>query len=196
MGLWDCSGAGTKLRLGGSSGFNALSAGNHETVGEGSFFDKREPSIHFWTTLPFNEGNAWHRTLMGGSGDTVLRTFYLKSFGFSVRCIADPIYDEDGDGVNDGADYCPGTNVDIPTVEQGINRWIWNEDWITLRPPKGKGPQVDYTIEQTRGCNCTQILTRLHDHYPDQYGNMKGQFKFGCSKSVMDDFIRLNSDNI
>jgi uncharacterized protein (TIGR02145 family) len=94
---WDCSDAGTKLIFGGSSGFNALGAGNHETAGAGSFFDKREPSVHFWSSVPMspldaNGTYAWLRTLVssvggGGGSETILRGGYLKAFGFSVRCV-------------------------------------------------------------------------------------------------------------
>lgn len=87
----DCSDAGTKLILGGSSGFDAIGAGNHETNGVGSFFDKREPSIHIWSSSeqPVIPSYAWHRTFIGGSGSPLVgRGSYIKAFGFSVRCLA------------------------------------------------------------------------------------------------------------
>jgi len=87
----DCSDAGTKLIFGGSSGFDAIGAGNHETNGAGSFFDKREPSIHIWSSSeqPVIPSYAWHRTFIGGSGSPLVgRGSYIKAFGFSVRCLA------------------------------------------------------------------------------------------------------------
>jgi parallel beta-helix repeat protein len=97
---------------------------------------------------------------------------------------ADMIYscDADQDGVFDPDDLCPGTAPDAPTVDLGINRWIWDgDDWIT-KSPKGKGPETDFTMEQTYGCSCFQIL--------DTYDNpMEGHRKFGCSQSVLEEFI-------
>jgi hypothetical protein len=90
--------------------------------------------------------------------------------------------DADQDGVFDPEDLCLATVTDVPRVEHGVNRWIWDgSDWIT-RPPKGKGPEKDFTMEQTRGCSCLQIL----DTYDDP---MKGHRKFGCSQSVLEEFI-------
>ena len=57
--------------------------------------------------------------------------------------------------------------------------------------PKGKGPGITYTTEDTRGCSCEQILDKLHSMYPDIYGSMIGQWQYGCSKSIMDEFIEL-----
>ena len=120
--------------------------------------------------------------------------------------------DEDGDGVTTGAgvltcigtdiptgwtetqsgsDFCPSTTPD--TYEKiGVNRWVWsNNDWLTTLP-NGKGPRVDYTIQQTNGCSCNQILNKLNGLNPILYGEMEGHRKFGCSISVMNDFIGLS----
>lgn len=92
----DCSDAGTKLKLGGSSGFDALGAGNHETNGLLSFFDKREPSAHFWSSSPClicsNYGHAYQRTLhMSLSSDMVYRSWSRMLGGISVRCLSDTV---------------------------------------------------------------------------------------------------------
>lgn len=88
-----CSSAGNKLLLGGSSGFDAIGAGNHEANGEFSFFDKREPSVHFWSATSFNEGRAYSRKILSSlqTADTVHRGNSLKTHGFSVRCIKNAI---------------------------------------------------------------------------------------------------------
>jgi hypothetical protein len=101
--------------------------------------------------------------------------------------------DSDCDGVYDSNDLCSGTVADVPTVALGTNRWKWyEEDWIKGQiPGKGKGPQIDFTIEQTHGCSCFQILDWLHENYPEEYGNMLGHYKYGCSISIMQDFIAL-----
>lgn len=81
----------------------------------------------------------------------------------------------------------------VPDVRLGTNRWIFDgEDWITGEiPGNGRGPRKEFTIEDTYGCNCEQILNWLHENYPEEYGEMKGHWKFGCSISVMEDFIAL-----
>ena len=92
--------------------------------------------------------------------------------------------DGDHDGVTDcdEPESCWGSVADAPTVEHGINHWLWNgSDWITVLP-KGKGPEVDFTIEQTHGCSCFQILATYGDP-------MEGHYKFGCSPSVLEEFI-------
>jgi hypothetical protein len=93
-------------------------------------------------------------------------------------------WDSDGDGIKDCDEptFCWGTSADVPSKELGINRWIWDgSDWITLSP-KGEGPNKDFTMEQTHGCSCFQILATYED-------TMKGHYKFGCSQSVLEEFI-------
>jgi uncharacterized protein (TIGR02145 family) len=87
---WDCSDAGVKLRLGGSSGFDALGAGNHETNGALSQFDKRQPSVHLWSSSNFIDGYAYNRAFdSSGSIDTISRRWSNMHQGFSARCLAD-----------------------------------------------------------------------------------------------------------
>jgi hypothetical protein len=102
--------------------------------------------------------------------------------------------DTDNDGVNDlnGADYCLGTTADPTTMVLGTNRWIWTgTTWKTLLP-KGTGPAslfADSKIsDYTNGCSCAQILNYLHAIYPETYGNMVGQYKYGCSRSILQDW--------
>jgi hypothetical protein len=83
----------------------------------------------------------------------------------------------------------PGSNKGL-----GVNRWIFDgEEWITTQP-NGRGWDKSFSIEDTRGCNCEQILTWLHENYPEEYGEMKGHWKFGCSISVLEDFIGLTME--
>lgn len=92
--------------------------------------------------------------------------------------------DSDGDGVKDCDEptVCWGTSTDVPSEELGTNRWIWDgSDWVT-KSPKGKGPEKDFTMEQTRGCSCFQILATYDEP-------MEGHYKFGCSQSVLEEFI-------
>ncbi|GAH66537.1 unnamed protein product, partial [marine sediment metagenome] len=48
--------------------------------------------------------------------------------------------------------------------------------------PKGEGPQKAFTMEDTHGCSCLQILEEMG-------GEMTGHYNFGCSISIIEDFI-------
>jgi|GEM_PF-5788194 len=109
--------------------------------------------------------------------------------------------DSDGDGIGDACELsiCSVTGEDTAEdsgyTRLGVNRWVlkWNAQegeflWET-KNPNGKGPRKEFTLEQTQGCSCEQILTWLHENYPEEYGEMKGHWKFGCSISVIEEFI-------
>lgn len=49
--------------------------------------------------------------------------------------------------------------------------------------PAGVGPSLSFTIADTGGCNCAQIIVAL--------GLGVGHEKFGCSISAMEDWIAL-----
>lgn len=112
---------------------------------------------------------------LGGGGDGV---------GMDDLCFVDP--DSDGDGVTNSADLCPGTmatDPNVPTVQLGVNRWIWEDwDWVT----NARGVEKDFTIEQTQGCSCEQILDVLVDKTDRDF---EGHYKYGCSQSVVEDWI-------
>jgi len=103
--------------------------------------------------------------------------------------------DSDCDGVPNTQDFCPETVADTSykTLGEGMNRWIWDgKTWVTVLPTKGKGPTslfADKKIsDYTYGCSCEQILTYLHANYPETYGNMVGHWKYGCSRSLLEDW--------
>jgi len=80
---WGCSDAGTKLKTGGSSGFNAPLAGNRIMVGS---FYYRASGAFFWSSSAFDASHAWGRYLYSGFA-TVSRFYSSKASGFSVRCL-------------------------------------------------------------------------------------------------------------
>ncbi len=89
------------------------------------------------------------------------------------------VLDEDGDGVLDEVDLCPGTMIpeDVPTVRLGYFRFAlvdgdttFDTRWPFHNPPT-------FTTTDTGGCGCEQIIDQLH------LGN--GQRKFGCGYFVM-----------
>ena len=68
------------------------------------------------------------------------------------------------------------------------NRWALTDadsDFDTIVKGKGKGPNNSYTIEDTAGCSCEQIIEAL--------GLGLGHTYHGCSISAMDYWIELVS---
>lgn len=104
---------------------------------------------------------------------------------FSVYSIVAPL-DTDDDGVPDDflglADACPATVMPEsgPTSPDGLgnNRWtLDNSDGIFIQAPPQAGSQHSFTITDTRGCSCEQII--------DAAGLGNGHRKNGCSTSAM-----------
>ena len=85
--IWDCATAGTKLKSGGSSGFEGLLAGVRGSTG--AFYDLGT-FARFWSSSFFSESTSWHR-LLSLSEARVKRVYaYGHANGFSVRCLKDP----------------------------------------------------------------------------------------------------------
>ena len=82
---WRGTDQGTKLKSGGSSGWNGLMSGYREISSE--FF--RHFGTHgYWWSSSVSSGNAWRRTLYS-SDSTVTRGAYNQGDGYSVRCLRD-----------------------------------------------------------------------------------------------------------
>ncbi|HNX10723.1 MAG TPA: FISUMP domain-containing protein [bacterium] len=79
---WDCSTAGTKLKTGGTSGFEGLLAGYHDP--NGSFVNGGWYG-HFWSST-ISGLNALYQAL-GSSQATVFRYVINQPYGFSIRCL-------------------------------------------------------------------------------------------------------------
>ena len=74
--------AGTALKAGGASGFDALLGGRRDI--DGSAWQLTEGG-YFWSTT-VNGSNPWYRFVSNGTAD-VNRTSTQKTLGLSVRCI-------------------------------------------------------------------------------------------------------------
>jgi uncharacterized delta-60 repeat protein len=91
--------------------------------------------------------------------------------------------DADEDGVLDEIDVCLGTAIpeSAPTNHLGVNRWALVDDdgvFDTTPPPGGGGgPNFEFTVEDTRGCSCEQII--------EAWALGWGHTKFGCSTGVI-----------
>jgi predicted extracellular nuclease len=97
--------------------------------------------------------------------------------------------DEDNDGVFDQLDNCSGTVIpeSVPTTGQlNPNHWALTDGdslFDTVVKGKGKGPKRSYSIFDTAGCSCAQII--------EAQGLGDGHSKYGCTIGVMDNWVEL-----
>jgi hypothetical protein len=95
--------------------------------------------------------------------------------------------DDDNDSVSDAEDICPGTLIPepVPTEQLGANRYaLMDDDFIfDTTPPQGNKPGQIFTLKDTAGCSCAQIIEAL------ELG--QGHTKFGCSNDVMKEWIEM-----
>jgi uncharacterized protein (TIGR02145 family) len=70
-----------------SSGFNGLPAGSRHNGG--GFYELGYNAL-FWTSTGYGENSVWYRYL-GYFHNGVYRYFTNKRYGFSVRCVRDPL---------------------------------------------------------------------------------------------------------
>ncbi len=92
--------------------------------------------------------------------------------------------DEDHDGVADEcADRCLGTVIpeSVPTVSLQPNHWALTDADLTFDTAPGSGGGHSFTVAQTAGCSCVQIL--------DAMALGAGQRKFGCTTGTLEDWI-------
>jgi predicted extracellular nuclease len=90
--------------------------------------------------------------------------------------------DEDADGIADDVDACHGTQL-----PEGISRrllpnhsaLIDGDGVFEVGAPNGPG--LAFTLDDTRGCSCTQIAAAL--------GLGKGHTRFGCAPEVMTSWV-------
>ncbi|HUO87101.1 MAG TPA: endonuclease/exonuclease/phosphatase family protein, partial [Thermoanaerobaculia bacterium] len=95
--------------------------------------------------------------------------------------------DGDGDGLGDACDACPvGTAIPegAPTVELQPNHHALvdgDDVFDTVTPGKGKGGGATFTLADTRGCSCEQIVAEL--------GLGAGPLMHGCPVGVMEEWL-------
>ncbi|HVS16403.1 MAG TPA: lamin tail domain-containing protein [Thermoanaerobaculia bacterium] len=89
--------------------------------------------------------------------------------------------DQDGDGVEDALDACADTAIpeSVPQEELLADHWAL-VDGDGVFDTYGE-PLATFTIQQTAGCSCEQIVAELN------LG--KGQLKFGCTTGTLQRWI-------
>jgi len=133
--------------------------------------------------LQFGRGNADAAEILLGSdspGDLPLRS---SDHDGLVLFISKQQEDSDGDGVPDNIDACPATVVPeaLPTTGLlGRGRYAL-KSLPTFDKKEGRVPVPDFTIEDTRGCSCDQIL--------DVVGHTRSEDRRGCTRGTMDSWV-------
>lgn len=94
--------------------------------------------------------------------------------------------DADGDNISDNVDACLGTTLPDMVLELGTNRFADVDGDGVFETNSAQNVINDYSIVNTRGCSCEQIVTNL--------GLGKGHKKFGCSVSVMENWLAIVTD--
>lgn len=127
-------------------------------------------------------------------GETLTFQNLIQNRTYSYVGYYDP--DLDDDGVLNEDDLCPDTVIDQPYGGIGVNRWYWNGDAWETELPKGQqygelNRNKQYDMTDTSGCSCEQILAMITEL---NESDMEGHYKFGCSKSILDDFILDGED--
>ncbi len=84
--VWRGSDQGTKLMVGGSSGYDALLSGRRSSQGTYMLIDEYE---YIWTSTEYGESYAWRRCLRASSPDVGRWNTFPKNYAFSIRCIKD-----------------------------------------------------------------------------------------------------------
>lgn len=116
--------------------------------------------------------------------------------------------DEDGDGIQNGDDLCPGTYVPegVPTSSLIFKRYALTSNEFAFR--QGPRRQVsEFTLSDTRGCSCEQIIDVAENvkayrfgQFPNLLTQIRSLFPFytdgarkqGCGKTVLQ-MVQRNS---
>lgn len=121
-------------------------------------------------------------------GPMFISTCTAEILHFSMYGLIAPI-DTDQDGVADLfdgiEDQCSNTAIpeSVPTRRLGFNRWaLVDADTVfDTKLAKNKASDNPYTLDDTVGCSCEQIIEALDLGL--------GHTKFGCSSSVMKEWV-------
>ena len=126
-------------------------------------------------------GNADAPIVLGEDGNTPLRS---SDHDGTVLFL---LTDSDADGVSDSLDACTETRIPegVPTIRLNPNHYALvtgDGTFDTTTPPGKSGRMPSFSIADTRGCSCEQILDRI--------GTLEaGERNFGCSIGTMKSWV-------
>ena len=139
------------------------------------------------TGAEYGRGNA--DSYIDLEGDSTMGNLPLRASDHDGLVVYIQKGDVDEDGVPNNDDVCSGTVIpeNAPTKRLGTNRHalVDLDGVFDTKSPRGKGPGLVFTISDTAGCSCEQIISM------QSLGN--GHKKFGCSISAMRDWVDLVS---
>jgi len=94
------------------------------------------------------------------------------------------VQDKDDDGVLDFKDKCPGTDEVVPKKHLKRYRYadVDGDGIFEKKYRSGKIRNSEYSLKDTYGCSCEQILEL-------KIGKNKGQIAYGCKKRTIKYFI-------
>lgn len=95
--------------------------------------------------------------------------------------------DEDNDGVVEG-DLCPNTRLDeAGKGKLNFKHWRYNgHSWTKGQFGWSKRSCSSYTMTDTRGCSCDQIVALLQKSKKHSF---KNDHRFGCTPKLMEEFL-------
>jgi hypothetical protein len=153
------------------------------------------------TTVPDNGPQVAVVDLSAFAGQSIrvkLSSFIPQNFTGPAHLQIDNVVldiepvDDDVDGVLNVADICPATSIPeaVPSVRLNVNRFalVDGDGTFDTTAPYGggRGPMRAFSITDTAGCSCDQIIQEL--------GLGQGHTRFGCSISAMEDWISALRD--
>lgn len=143
-----------------SLGLRIFDITDPEAPSEFAFFDTYTPH-----DFPLFSG-SWSNYPFFRSGNII-----VSSRGEGLFVLR-PGPDSDGDTVLDPNDYCPATSLSegVPTKKLKRGRWALTDGDHTF-DTKGRLRGLPYSIADTRGCSCEQIIDELDlGTHHEQYG--------------------------
>ena len=145
---------------------------------DGGKIDESTADIFLYNTLV----QQW--TPQGAAINTIANIATINTTHFSDYIVGAK-GDEDKDGIIDDEDKCLGTVIpeSVPTGELNKNNYAEVDgDFVLEVGIKDGSEDSEYTIEETYGCTCSQILSC-------KPGNDNGEIKNGCTKGTMDNWV-------
>jgi hypothetical protein len=127
-------------------------------------------------------------TQAGATYNVLVHGFSSQTGDFDLAILDDGVPAtgaNDCDGIPAEFDFCADTVIpeEVPTVRLQPTHWAVNAngEFETILPPGEADFSHSFTLEDTAGCSCEQII--------DELDLGAGHTRFGCSSSAMQDWV-------